>query len=168
MSYTTMFVVKNNGEVLPLSEFSNSWGSAAMVWTALCEKYNVRDKYGYTSFDAWQDLWKLEQEKTVKLEQFERNVLFSTYDNAMVASKDFLKFADSLRKFQEVHAKPKQVCHLSAFADKIEKIKDDYIGVCFWQTSVADNPWSEYDGKTDEFFPYNTNTGTKHWFIEVL
>lgn len=143
-------------------ELRNSWGGAARVWDAIFEKYGTKRH----EYDNWLTaatdgrLWKLWD--TCDFTEFEQWVYLFTCDNALVASKDFKKLAWALREFVKAYP-PRGVCHLSAFADFLEKSTAEAIGL--YATTVTENPWLEWDEEKDEEVPYNITTGTKHWFI---
>lgn len=185
MSYSEMMVVLADGNVESLAEMSNGHGSAPCVWTALCRKYEsmMYPNRGFLDrapmvMDQWEDLWKvvagkMPGVKPLPLHWWEWNVLQWTYDNAMVKRADFEVLARSFRMFQEALVLPIHVCHLGQIATEIDGILADTIdgagplALCHYHTSVSGHPWSVYNAEEDESTPYNINTGTKHWFVDV-
>ena len=140
-------VMKGSGIILTGNEYGNSWGGAAFIWDALCKKYDVKDQYGYSSFEAWKILWNKVRDEEILLTPEEHNVLHFTYDNALVKGEDMQLFADSLRKFSDEHGKEGRVNHCRSMARDIEQhIKEgDVDGLGLYATSVGEDPWDVYD-----------------------
>lgn len=169
MSWMELKVINKDGDVLTAEEYKNAWGGAAFIWDALCKRYDVKDKYGYHSFDAWNILWNKVRDKEINLRPFEHNVLYFTYDNALVRKEDMELLAKSLRLFDEEHKYQFRVNHCLAIADTIDKYTNDndVCGLGLYATSVGDDPWTEFNEK-DKYNYYNINKGDKHWFIEMI
>ena len=140
--------------------------------------------------EIWQYLWECVKDDKVNLRNWEYNVLVSTYDDAMVRREDLLKLADDYDKFEEALHPKGRVCHLSSIAKDMRKAYEDGAqGICFYAMSVGEDPWDgvyieenpddldleygteEYDEQEelweDSFRPYNVNTDTKHWYVEL-
>lgn len=167
MSYATMCIISRRGLVRPYKEYRNSWGWAAHVWMSLCDAYAIKDQYGYGGPDSWRALWRGVESGKVVVEPFERDVLLSTYDNAIVSRAGLPRFAESLRDFYIKHSKPEVASHLLEIANDVLALKKDTRGVCFWATSVAEDPWTEFDDEGDRYVPYSIHRGSKHWFVDV-
>lgn len=202
MSYTELKIVTENGDVEGFSEYKNSWGFAAFVWDMLCAKYGVeelyrRDKNKSKSRepylmpgDTWQYLWECVKEDKIKLKTWESNVLFSTYDDAIVKRDDLLQLADDYDMFAEALRPEGRVCHLRSIAKDMRKAYEQgALGICFYAMSVGDDPWygvyteenpddmeldygtEEYNKQEelweDSYRPYNVNTDSKHWYVEL-
>ena len=165
MSYCALMIVDNSGEVLNHTEFRNSWGYGAFIWTKLFDKY-LKDPC--EKYDSWmseknsEKLWKLVHDD--RLEGFERRVLASTFDNAMVKKANFAEFVHDLQAFAEKYPDSKAVCHIQDMAQIIDNLED--IAICWHLTSVCSNPWYVYDGEKDESEVYNINTREDHWFLD--
>jgi hypothetical protein len=174
VSYSTLKVVDANGDVVPYRQYRNAWGWTPRVWMAMCERYGIRDQYGYTSSDAWQELWRrVHKAKDVSIEPFEDDVLLSTYDNAVIQQKDFARYAESLEKFAAKHPVPERVDHLAAIAKDVRGMPTDALGLCWWCTSVAEDPWVLFeavptadDPEDGEYRPYSLAKDTGHWIVE--
>jgi len=161
MSYCELFAFKSE-EMFSVNKYKNSYGFLAFVWSKLWEKYIGQGNWIF----APDKLWDLQND--ARLSRVEKIVLFSTFDYAMVKSKDFKKYADLLDEFLLSHPpSPKQICHLKEIASDIHKLidDDDIKAIGFYGMSVAENLWVSYDEKTDEEVFYDIETGNKHWFV---
>jgi hypothetical protein len=162
----TLKFVHADGEVLDHREYENSWGYAARIWTALFDMYCKNPAIQY---DNWMDgerikeLWKLVYDD--RLTEFERHVLASTFDNAVVKKEDFSQLAEKLLKFAAKHYQLGQVGHLELVASELRTAPDGVIAAFWHQTSVAEDPWYGEFG-TNEEKPYNMLKGDKHWFSD--
>lgn len=184
MSSTELKVALTDGELNTAIEYRNSWGGAAMVWTALALKYGLdfyddfRDKkrppMGEDS--GWEQVWKRHADGG-KMRPWEVNVLCFTYDNCLIQGCDLKVFADSLDLFQEALQQPDTVCHLKAMATEVRKaIKEGARAVGLYATSVSEDPWVTYDDHglnedhddyDPECVPYNIDRGDKHYFAKI-
>jgi hypothetical protein len=178
-------MVFRDGKAEPDEEYSNSYGTAAMVWTALLDKY-YEVVYPNESFMAhrtaginggWEALWVAVAEHRVPLREWERIVLKWTYDNALMRGSELVALADALDRFEDAFKKPNHVCHLAAIAKRLRELQDvDAVGL--YATSVVENPWvaqetcePDEDEDPDEvepdYRPYDLNRDEKHWFVRV-
>jgi hypothetical protein len=118
-----------------------------------------------------QKLWDLVDDP--RLPRAARAVHLSTFDHAIVEYQYLPEYARLLREFVAWYpAGANRVDHLLAWADACEKIYAEEkpltcLGICFWHTSVADDPWQVYEGPDDakEIRPYHTGKDTKHWLV---
>ncbi|MGF7535032.1 hypothetical protein AAGG74_15285 [Bacillus mexicanus] len=155
MSYTEIYGVKTNGEVVFVGETKNAWRGAMHVWTKLCQKYNIEAGFG-----GFQELWKLTD--TGALDDFENITLKSTFDNVVVKKEDIPMLLEAFRLYESRFPN-------SSLLEQAEIIKKDIledkemIAVCWNQTSVNANPWTDgYDEDNEEKIPYNVLTGERH------
>ena len=168
VSFCETKYVTLEGDVVDGTTYKNAHGFFAFVWEAINERYQL----GITG--AWERLWKEEAAGSFTLEGFERDVLYFTYDDALIHREDCKVLVQSLRKFVAVHSiiRDWHVCHLAAVADEIEcRLKDpSWQALGFYGMSVSEDPWLVYENKDDvsgEVSPYNIFTGTKHWFVQI-
>jgi len=151
-----------NGKATYGPEFRNAWGGAAFIWDALFNKY-IKDPM--REYHTWvtdeKPLWALAKRKDLPM--FERVALAATFDWALVMWVNFKTFASDIRTFVAAHPEGNKVCHLSQWADFIEKSDADAIG--FHHTSVSENPWFTLDEEKEEDVPYDISTGEEHWDI---
>lgn len=191
MSYTEMYVVtpESDGKFVCSAHFQNSYGSAPFVWERLLYRYReliVPGKQFYgepgceayardllLSIDCWPMVWDFEKEHGEKMQPWERNVLYSTYDGALLPREGFLVMADSLQRFYDqyyVNEVRNRVCSIDAQASVLRRVHEEGALYAAWyQTSTSE--WFgeiRYDEETEEEIPYNVNTRTDHWLIEVL
>lgn len=178
MSRTTIAVAHADGYLHNAKDFSNSWGSAAFVWTALASKYRIgadenglfgtHYKSSMPSFDAWDAVWKYHNEGK-PLTPWEANTLVTTYDKMVLFRKDIPVVAESFRRFADAHSVPTQVCTLvqqAAFLD--EAYAAGAVAVAWNQTSVSEEWYSTYNGDEDDSQAYNVLTGTTHNTADIL
>jgi hypothetical protein len=166
MSHTTLYEFRD-GLPKAAAEYKNAWGSAAFVWTAMYDRY-LKDPLD--EYDSWLvsaskpdcPLWDLPRSDKASLQLFERAVLASTFDRAIVIRRNFELFATHLRKFVAEYRKADGACHLLDWADFVSISVADAIG--FHQTSGGDDPWFEI-GEAGELVPYNIRNGRNHFEV---
>jgi hypothetical protein len=168
MSYTEMYVAFEDGDFHLESEFKNAHGGAMFVWDVLIDKYKVPgEKYSFgNEEDAFKNLWNLPDET---FRAWEHNTLKSTYDNVCVLREHMLVLADSLDMFEEALKPPNRVCSLKDQARAIREHHKNGARALAWnQTSVCGDPlWrGEYDEESEEYTPFNLDTGEGHWSFE--
>ena len=137
------------------TEFRNSWGGAARIWSALAERHLKGDSW--RSEEDAQRVWAL-AERT-DLPMCDRVVNAFTFDLHYVGRVNFQQFAVHLREFRRYH-RPSGICHLEAWAELISKSSAEAVGL--YATSVSDDPWYRWDEEADEEVPYNMLEGTDH------
>lgn len=164
MSYCNLVVFRNNKAENDDVEYRNAHGGASFIWNALCEKYNIRDEFGYAGISAWGALW--ERAKTLNLEDWERLVLLFTYDWALTQKDALCMTADSLDRFAQKYSNGKVVCHLPAIAKRMRELAADETvqAVGLYAMSCGDNMWFVWNQDTEESEPYDLSTGEKHWY----
>lgn len=163
MSFTSLYEFENG---IPKygTEFKNSWGGAAYIWTHLYDKYlKDPDK----EYDDWlidctksgrgNRLWDLAKDKNIPF--FMRAVHVLTFDRAIVKRENFHKIAQHLREFVN-HFGEAGICHLNKWAEVFENSEAEAIG--FWMTSTSNDLWFDEGG---EGSPYNLNERTDHFEV---
>lgn len=136
MSRTTVFRIKNDGQVEEAFEQSNSWLHAPKIWDLLFKKYCLLPTdHEYASWMQYgQRLWDLASDK--RLSRTERIALLTTFDRVWVP--------------REMIAEVSAACvELGGGINGLSELaSEDIRGVCFQGTSVSDNLWStpEDDG----------------------
>lgn len=193
MSHTTIYAVRKPEDGFESeAEFRNSHGSATFVWNALLRRYkdgilkgkpllgdNGNWGRGVSVFDAWSEVWKYDQAGGY-LEPWERNVLRSTYDNAVLMRDSFLMMADAMDHFEAAHHSgelAEHACTLHKQAECLRKlhVAGDVVAVAWCQTSVGEF-WGEghRDMEADEdedgdlpWVPYRIDQDSQHFVIEV-
>ncbi len=156
-----------NGKPYVEEEFSNAWGGAARIWTSLYDKY-LKDPL--IEWDSWMSgsmhgkidkLWELP--KNEEFEVFERSILVSTFDYAIIRKENFVRFAKDLRDFVHLYPPGESVCHLLSWADVIESSDAEAVG--FHGTSVSENLWYKWDSEAEEEIPYELQDGDEHFEV---
>lgn len=170
-----MFVFDGDGDACDDSEYSNSWGFAAMIWEALLERYGkliVPEGRATFAMNDWPKLWKADEDDRLPLQPWERDVLRATYDHAIIRGADLERMADSFDRFEEAHAKPGSACSLKRIAARMRDlaagVQTKFVrpDVCFQATSVAEDQWIVFDGGEDGR-PYNIKRDTKHFYVDI-
>jgi len=159
MSYTEIYGVKNNGEVVFVGEVENAWRGAMFVWKQLADKYEV----GGDLFGGFHELWAMAD--TGRLVDYENMVMKSTFDNVVVKREDLARLIMSFRKYGELNPNSSFLEQAKIIEEEI--LKDgNMVGVCWNQISVNENPWCNgFDEEADEYIPYNTTKQNKHWYM---
>lgn len=97
MSTTEIKLLKYPEGIIEEIEFSNSHGSAPVIWDAMAQKYLGLQPFHYNFHtDKLWPLWK-----DLNIPEHQRAVLTMTYDNVVVEKKDFLRAAKDIEKFLE-------------------------------------------------------------------
>lgn len=143
------------------AQFGNAWGNQPMVWDALVKKYGVQFGANGSVFGDWDALFKWVYGGG-KMEPWEINV-FAMIDegnfiDAVDGYEDMLLYAQSLRKFHEMHSVPDRICHLLKAAEVVEKLVEEKKTrwLAWYGTSINANPWRIRDKPEDEDTrPYN-------------
>lgn len=145
------------------------------VWTGLAQKY-VR---GYGGFEAMIDSFKKVTDLATsdRIDRWERIVLLTTCDGALVKAENFGEVAEAFEKFYAEHKKfhEGKVFHVDTQAEllrQMEKEREEkgWRAVGWNQTSVnGDCPWycpwyGSYD-EDDEHTSYNIDRDDQHWFV---
>lgn len=168
MSYCALLAFSPEG-LTTIEEYKNSHGWCAYVWGMLFDKYITKeDKYDYW-LNKPQRLWDLVNDD--RLSWTEIVVLRSTFDYALVKTKDVLALADLFDAFVEMYPPVNHVCHLPAMAKDLRtQILDirDVVAVGWYGMSVGDNPWTTYSEEEDDDVEYDCDTGDKHFFVDVV
>lgn len=171
MSYSTLYVFREDGNAAAHQKYTNAFGAAARVWQALAEKYGrTLHPEGRLPFmmDLWKEIWKIED--VTAIPWWEHNVLHWTFDRALIRSQDVPIFIESMRRF-ETELPISGFSHLSAVAQTLEDLfskGDAFLAIGFQHTSAAENAWLVYNQKTEEEVPYNILKDSNHYFVEVL
>lgn len=158
MSYCQLIEFRD-GKPEIFHEFRNAHLGAALIWTCLYDRY-LKSR----PFDSWlmdsDKLWKLPKDR--RLSQYERAVLAQTFDRALVGKDNFDQHAKNLRMFAGMY--PDASCgHLVPWAAVFKESGADYIGG--YQTSVSEDPWSEWNEEAGESRPYDLNERSDHFDV---
>jgi hypothetical protein len=159
MSYTEIYGAKKNGEIVLVNETKNAWRGAMHVWDKLSEKYGVTG--GLLS--GFNQLWKMAD--TGKLLDFENVVMKSTFDDVIVKKENIPALLTAFREYDN-HFPNSSLLEQAEIIEKEILNDDEMLAVCWNQTSVNCNPWTEgYDEETEEEIPYNILNGERHWSL---
>ena len=159
MSYTVAYKIDTDGKLEEIAEFSNSHGFGPFVWGAISDKY-FGDEFAWMSHvkEIW-PMWK-----DPRVPKHWSIALLVTYDRAVIEYERFKEVAKALRDFVTDVGIRGRACHLLAIADLLEK-SNPCKGMCFYGTSLSDNPWYEWDNEKEENLPYDFDKEKKHFFV---
>lgn len=171
MSVNRMFVIDKSGDVRDGFEYQNAFHGAMLIWLEMGQKYGVVNRSNPVALgamlldeDGMKPVWALA--KDPKVEFHDRVTMATTFDRAMVKSEHFPQLVDCLRK--SAVWLPKH-CHVARMADDLESLKES-LGVCWQQTSAAENLWLEKVSEDEEtgepeYRRYNIFKDSNHWSI---
>jgi|GEM_PF-2022892 len=189
MSYTEMYAVREDGEVVSFAEFANSHGGGMAVWRILIKKYFGVTGVGLIKMMDGGFKGLFEFQKEGKLQPWEDVVLTTTCDNVIVPIECVETVASAMEVFDDTYG-PVERTEQRAFsigqqAKELrrmlaEREEHGWRGVCWNQTSVnGDALWygrwvecSECDSverehdEEGENVPYNVDEHDDHWFYK--
>lgn len=166
MSYCQLIEI-NNGQPFHGTEYQNSYGGAARIWSSLFDKYLKNPAIPYHCWlSSGQELWDLAKNKNLPM--FERAVHSFTFDRHYVSRKNFSRFTEDLKKFVETYPADGKVCHLLSWAAEISSMDCDGVGI--YGTSVAENPWFVWDDEKEEDvgIPSNDKLEIYNWLESLV
>lgn len=160
MSYTSIWAIYKspNDWYQEVKHFKNAYGGCIFIWDALVDRY--KDVLPKTSkydnpldYKGYGRLWEYE-ETGGKMEPWERNVLRSTYDHAVLAERRFAVMADCMDRFKEEYGEyGEYVCSLGEQAECLRSLVGKALYVSWNQTSVNDFWGYGYDEELDIEIP---------------
>lgn len=156
MSYTTIIHVYPNEKIECGEELPNSYGSAPVVWDALCQKYLGYPPYGWGMREDLKDLWNLWKDEKLPLHQ--RSVLMMTFDRAYVSKTDYKRAASDIRLFlRDFPEDETKVNHWNRIEEYFES-NPDVPAIGFWCTSVSENPFhGSWNEEKEDYEPPDWN-----------
>jgi len=159
MSYTEIYGVKTNGEVVFVDEVRNAFAGAFHVWQSLADAYGIQGGM----LGGFNQLWKMADKGVLK--DFENITMKATFDNVVVKKEDVPNLLQAFKEYDKTYPNSNLPEQARIISEEI-LLDEDFIGVCWNQTSVNSNPWVEgYDVEMDEEIPYNVLNGKRHWFL---
>lgn len=164
MSYTEIVGFNKEGDAYSQADIHNAFRGAMAIWRAMEEKYLPIGRFRRCVMGSEKDMreiWDLA--RSDKVSENDKIFLASTFDNVVVKKKDFQKVITAFREFEAETSLKEQ-------ADVLEEMlaDEDCIAVAWNQTSVNENTWLSgggYSEKTDDYIPYNLNTGERHFYM---
>lgn len=170
MSYTTLYLVPESGEIREYAEYRNAYGLAAYCWTSLCDRY-LDGVQWILSDDAIKRLWGLA--KDGRMPEHHKIALRTTFDNVMVRRENLLRVGDAFDQFVKDFPPGKQACSLSKQAADLRLLSHNAkcFAVCWCQTSVAADAWMTRDDDevNEEGDPvyrgWDISKDEGHWFL---
>lgn len=178
MSYTEIMAVQKSGRVVGVEELRNSHLFGPIVWSKLYEKYfrpwDFRlesDEYdarkargedvGEFDHGGHRRSWALY--KDPRTEEHDWAAMASTFDNFVCPREHMSYLVGQLAKFGAWLPQS----HFIRVADAVARLyRDGHHGVCFYGTSIIENPWTVRDPKRDRWRAYNVKRDAKHWFFD--
>lgn len=162
MSCITLFIVDSDGDVKEHTKYSNAFQGSLYVWLALAKKYIKKPTdeenffVGNLLLNNMKSVWALATDERVT--DFEKATLMSTFDKVVCKKDSLLKLAEAFELFVKEHPGPN---NYTKQAEDLKKLAEaDILGVCWQQTSVAQNHWLK-----DNEESYNINKDKDHWIL---
>lgn len=181
MSYTTVYKIDSDGDVIEYQDIQNAHRITMLIWELIYIKWfklieNTIDKPTWlpegepVTFSILQvtgqmdAFWPLYRNLTVPREH--RLVLGSTYDYTTIKKKDFDEMINAYEKFLVDLQYCEELGDFSGIKELIEVIKelkndDDCQGMCMC-ISLISSHWEKYT-EDGEYSAYNINKDTRHW-----
>jgi hypothetical protein len=149
MSYTTIKALWPSEKHEDYKELGNSWGTAPVVWDALCEQY-LDGALWSTGIKEDFELWSLWKNKAVPIHH--RAVLMMTFDRAYVTKKNYDRAAKDIMQFlSDFEIKRENVNHWPTIA-ALYKSKPDIPAIGLYCTSVSEDPFEgEWNEEKEEY-----------------
>lgn len=173
MSYTEIYILKNNND-FGYVELKNSHRGAMYVWHYIATHYCGMKHFPHMDRDQQMEIWNYDSRHPDEMETYEKIVLKSTMDNAIVEADKWKELVHAFKKYGKEHPNS----NYSDQASEIEKIMsdidiDEVLGIAWNQTSVGD-AWCilcDEDEDTEEYVytVYDPNEHDDHfWVFEEL
>lgn len=158
MSQTIIIPFDKDGNAMLNNEhvFQNAWRGAMAIWLYLLKKYHPQSD-PYILMARITDANKLISElaNNPNLEEWEKIVLHTTYDGALVRREELPRVAAAFMEFPETSSLKAQAVILDLLS------KAENISAVGWdQNNICESGWRFADGR-----PYNYNEGNDHYFI---
>jgi hypothetical protein len=165
MSYTEIYVIDENGDVLPRFEISNSHG-IPQVWDAMLKKYCGG---GLWIMDP--DLFPKLAAAMDRMTEHEVASLKWTYDKVVVARDNIPKLCESIKIFADQHIPETITQGFRKSGEALQRIYDEYpdaLGAAMHATSIVESFWVKYEpgdseDEDDDYRPHNVHTDEGHW-----
>lgn len=160
MSYTTLYVVREDGKLEENAAFRNAHRGALLVWIELARKYGIDSPEMVLLNEAKaREVWGLAKDPRVS--EADQIAMKTTFDRVLVVPADFEKVVSALR--ESAKSLPDH-CSIKDQADAIELLIGDttVVAVGWNQTSVT-QAWEDY--YSDESEDYNLTRAHKHWYM---
>lgn len=159
MSYTEIYRLGKEPRLI--DEIPNSWRGAMFVWNDVAKRYCGLEgfsPFGLSASRVWNS------HKNPRMPEWERIVLLTTMDNAVVFAKDIPALLEAF----ETYARERG----GSFAEQAAAIRADTFeegdAIAWNQTSVNCDVWCRDEEEIDEnivYHWYDTSTGTKHFDV---
>ena len=166
MSYTTLYLVPESGEIRTYREYRNAFRSAWLVWDTMSKMYLHKDAIEFVISnrydDALQPVWDLWKNPNVPMSH--RLVMASTFDRVMVRRKNLTRLADAYDQYSK---EVKDPGHILIMADDLRILADDpaCFAACWCQTSVSSDIWYVRESLEDDSRLYDVSRDSDHWFL---
>lgn len=166
MSHTTILSVSESGPMVPIYDFENAWLSAMHIWMRIDKKYNMYPgENGFSMaliMGRLSKIWNICDDK--KFPIFERLVVASTLDRAILRQARFREMAEAMSQFATIHG----AGTLGEQAAAIMSLnQNNAYGVAWRQTSVGHSTWYINDESCEEGVRmYDLSRDSGHWFID--
>ena len=164
MSYTELFRLGHEPE--SIGRIQNAWLSAIYVWDDIADKYFGTKSFLRLDAPMRTKIWNANKH-VPSMPEFEKIVLQSTMDNAIVFGVDIPRLAEAFEQYGAIHPNS-SYAKQAAILRSTEFLPDD--AVAWNQTSVGKfwglerTDLEDEDGEQEESF-YDIKAGTKHFDV---
>lgn len=157
MSYSTVYAIRPNESATEVAELRNGWGSAPVIWDALCQKYLARDSWRGDD----KALWALARD--ARLPECERAVHAMTFDRAYVKAQNIPRAIAHIEEFLKLH--PISLQRVNHWPEIAQIMRDslDGAGFALTVTSVSSDLWvGDWNEEKEDYDPLDWS---KTWEI---
>lgn len=161
MSRSTLQAIYLGDRHENIREYSNSHGTAPIVWGEFCRKIGREQHWWLFNLSGAQGrkFWDLYKDESIPLSH--RAVFVFLFDHVYVLQEHYRRFAEDLRQFlDDTTISAAVVNHWPDIAQFFE-MNHPYPAVSLWCTSVNSDPWcGEYDEEKNEYAPFDWSKAT--------
>lgn len=165
MSYTSIKAIWPGKRSATIAKLSNSWGSAPVIWNALCEKHRLGRQVVGGGFlpcyfgldDNPHRLWDLYSDISIPLAH--RAVLGLTFDRAYVEQANYTRMAANIRTFLADFPVPAGHANHWPYIAKFLADLPDYPAIGLHCTSVSEDPFlGPWNEEKEDYGPFDWST----------
>ena len=167
MSYTTLYLVPESGEIRTYREYHNASRFAWLVWDTMSKLYLHKGAIefmisGNHADDALQPVWDLWKNPNVPMNH--RLVMASTFDRVMVRRENLPRLADAYEQYSKAVKDPG---HILTMVNDLRSLANDpaCLAACWCQTSVSSDAWRVRESLEDDSRLYDVSLDNDHWFL---
>ncbi len=148
MSWTQIYAVKENEELIFIGECRNAFRSAMYVWNDMAKRYFGLECFPHFDEKMQSRVWNAGNEKP--LNKSEEIVLASTMDRATVKKESIAQLLAAFTEYGSAHENSSILEQAKLIEAQLDEIPDGYT-LAWIQTSVCDGWFREYDDDTEDY-----------------